>query len=102
MENIGPSVSRYGLDSLGLENLARVYWNLPPARLYEEALSRGEAQLAAEGPIVASTGAHTGRSPKDKFTVRDASTEPDIWWGNNKDVSPATFDGLWRKAQEFL
>ncbi|MDX1996419.1 MAG: phosphoenolpyruvate carboxykinase [Thermoanaerobaculia bacterium] len=102
MENIGPVVSRFGLDTLGLKNLARVFWNLPPARLYEEALVRGEARLAAEGPLVASTGAHTGRSPKDKFTVRDAQTEPDIWWGNNKDVSPETFDRLLAKAQGFL
>ena len=40
-------------------------WNLSPAALYEEAVRRGEGQIAANGPLVCRTGQHTGRSPND-------------------------------------
>ena len=60
----------HGLEALGIVRSGRVHWNLSPAALYEEALRRGEASLAAEGPLVARTGQHTGRSPNDKFVVR--------------------------------
>jgi phosphoenolpyruvate carboxykinase (ATP) len=70
MENLGPYISRAGLDSLGLTGARRVYWNLPPARLYEEALARGEAVVSCGGPLLAETGAHTGRSPNEMFVVR--------------------------------
>jgi phosphoenolpyruvate carboxykinase (ATP) len=56
-----------------------VHANLSVARLVETALKRGEARLAANGALVAVTGARTGRSPKDKFTVDDAVTH-DPWW----------------------
>ena len=46
MENLGPHVNRFGLDRHGILNAGNVYWNLPPAQLYEHALRRGEAVLA--------------------------------------------------------
>ena len=58
----------------GLTAGARVHANLPVSQLFETALVRGEARLAANGALVAYTGARTGRSPKDKFTVDDAMT----------------------------
>ena len=58
----------------------RARWNLSPAALYEESIRRGEALLAAEGPLACRTGQHTGRSPNDKFVVREPSTEGDIEW----------------------
>ena len=81
MRNRGAHVSRHGLDMHGIETGGRVYWNLPPARLYEEALKRGEAELAAEGPLVARTGEHTGRSPGDRFLVRADAAADAVWWG---------------------
>ena len=45
----------HGLEALGIVRSGRVHWNLSPAALYEEALRRGEAQLAADGPLVART-----------------------------------------------
>src|SRR5690606_11236061 len=57
-------------------------------------IRRNEARLSAHGALVAETGQHTGRSPKDKFVVRDAGTEPHVWWDNNKAMSPAQFDTL--------
>jgi phosphoenolpyruvate carboxykinase (ATP) len=65
--------------------------NLLEPVLIEEAIRRGEAQFAAGGALAADTGVHTGRSPKDKFTVRDAGTEADVWWGNNAALTPEQF-----------
>jgi len=74
---------------------AKVAWNLSAPALYEEAVRRNEATLAAEGPLVSVTVPHTGRSPKDKFIVRDASTETEIAWGEvNRPMSPAHFETL--------
>ncbi|MEM7480556.1 MAG: phosphoenolpyruvate carboxykinase (ATP) [Acidobacteriota bacterium] len=99
MRHEGPYVARAGLERHGIEKAGTVYWNLPPARLYEEALKRGEAILAADGPLVAETGAHTGRSPNDKFTVREPSSENDIWWGAvNREISAEVFERLYRKV----
>ena len=53
----------------------RAQWNLSAAALYEEAVRRGEGLMAAEGPLVCRTGQHTGRSPNDKFIVREPSSE---------------------------
>jgi phosphoenolpyruvate carboxykinase (ATP) len=61
MRNEGPVVSSFGLDQHGITEAGTVYWNLPPARLVEMAVRRGEAMLAAEGPLVCLTGSHTGR-----------------------------------------
>src|ERR1019366_9072607 len=58
-----------------------VHTNLPVAQLVEIALMRGEARLAANGALVAYTGARTGRSPKDKFTVDDEVTHSIVDWG---------------------
>ena len=55
------------------ENKPNVFRNLEAPRLYEEAIRRGEAKIATGGALVAETGAHTGRSPQDKFIVRDGA-----------------------------
>ena len=73
----------------------RVHANLPVAELVETAIRRGEACLAANGALLATTGARTGRSPKDKFTVDDAATHNVIDWGRvNKPLSPDRFEAL--------
>ncbi|HEY1910853.1 MAG TPA: phosphoenolpyruvate carboxykinase [Vicinamibacterales bacterium] len=83
-----------GLGHEGIAN-ARVRWNLSPAVLYEEAVRRQEAQLSADGPLACLTGQHTGRSPNDKFIVREASSEAEIAWGSvNRAMDPAQFDLL--------
>ena len=58
-----------------------VRWNLSAAALYEEAVRREEGVIAAEGPLACRTGQHTGRSPNDKFIVREPSSEAEIAWG---------------------
>ncbi|NJL29953.1 MAG: phosphoenolpyruvate carboxykinase (ATP), partial [Thermoanaerobaculia bacterium] len=102
MQNRGPFISRHGLDRQGFLNTGTVFWNLPPAQLYEHAIRRGEAAMAAEGPLVATTGSHTGRSPKDKFVVREGSSEADIWWGSvNVPIEPARFESLFQRARAY-
>ena len=75
MDNIGLFNASHGADASGFANLKCVHWNLEAAALAEESIRRGETRLAAGGALVADTGAHTGRSPKDKFTVRDVLTD---------------------------
>jgi phosphoenolpyruvate carboxykinase (ATP) len=80
----------------------RAHRNLSPARLYEEAIRRGEALLAAEGPLVAYTGEHTGRSPKDRYVVRRPHSEKEIWWGAvNQPMEPERFEHLLNRALSF-
>jgi len=83
----------HGLEALGIVRSGGVHWNLSPAALYEEALRRGEGALAAEGPLVCRTGQHTGRSPNDKFVVREPSSEQHVRWGEvNRPIEEAQFD----------
>jgi hypothetical protein len=83
----------HGLEALGIVRAGHVHWNLSPAALYKQALCRGEAQMAAEGPLVARTGQHTGRSPNDKFVVREPQSEQHVHWGAvNRPIEEAKFD----------
>lgn len=70
----------------------RKNWKEP--RLYETSVANGESHVANGGALVVETGQHTGRSAKDKFTVRDATTENTVWWDNNAAMTPAHFDTL--------
>jgi phosphoenolpyruvate carboxykinase (ATP) len=87
------------LAQLGFSRIPRVHLNLSVARLYEEALRRGEAMLAADGPLVAHTGAHTGRSANDRFIVKSGDAERLVAWGQvNKPLSPDYFARLKKKV----
>ena len=103
MDNRGPFISGFGIDRQGLTTSGKVYWNLPPARLYEEAIRRGEALLTAAGPIAALTGEHTGRSANDKFLVRRSPSADRIWWGKvNAATSVESFQALGEKVRAYL
>ena len=87
----------HGLEALGIVRSGRVHWNLGTAALYEEALRRAEGHLAAEGPLVCKTGQHTGRSPNDKFVVKEPVSEKHVHWGTvNRPIDEAKFDALHR------
>jgi phosphoenolpyruvate carboxykinase (ATP) len=73
--------SRYGLENHGIRNPGTVFWNLNPVELVEHAIRRGEGSLVDGGPFNAITRPHTGRSPQDRFIVREPSSEADIDWG---------------------
>src|SRR3954447_19727905 len=69
--------------------------NLTAAELYEEAIRNEEGLLAASGSMVVSTGQYTGRSPKDKFVVKEPSSEDKIWWGSvNQPLDEDKFNNL--------
>jgi len=90
----GPKVSSHGLDKMGFTDVKVSHWNHCAASLVEMAIERGEGELAAKGPIVVKTGQHTGRSAQDKFIVRTAATEDQVWWDNNKGMDESAFDTL--------
>ena len=77
----------------------KVHHNLHHIDLLEIAVRRGEGRLASTGAFVVETGAHTGRSAQDKFTVRDEATESEVWWDNNKGMTRAHFDRLYADFQ---
>ena len=95
--------SEYGLKNHGFVELDRVFWNLPPAALYEEAVFRGEGNVARGGPFLVNTGKHTARAAADKFVVQEATTADKIWWGEyNRPFSPDKFNALLARLQAFL
>ena len=95
--------SQYGLDRHGIENVNVVYWNASTPLLYEEALRRREGRLAHLGPLVVRTGQYTGRSPRDKFIVREPSSEQQVWWGEvNRPMDPQKFHVLRGRLLAYL
>ncbi|MCA9927717.1 MAG: phosphoenolpyruvate carboxykinase (ATP) [Anaerolineales bacterium] len=103
MQNFGSNVSKYGVDNHGIRNPGTVYWNLSTPMLYEQVIRRREGLLAHLGPIVVHTGDHTGRSPNDKFTVKEPTSENDIWWGKvNRPISQQQFDNIHRKMIAYM
>lgn len=82
---------------------AKAFVNLSNKELVEAALKQGEGELASNQALVVKTGARTGRSPKDRFIVRDDVTETQVDWNNiNQAISPDKFDALWQKASDYL
>src|SRR5580704_14237798 len=93
--NAGIRPSSYGLEHHGIRNINVAYWNLGTAQLLEHAIQRREGNLASGGAFVVRTGQFTGRSPKDKFIVRDETTDSHVAWGPvNQPMSEANFDRL--------
>ncbi len=86
-------------DSFSLSVPGKIIQNLGHIELLEHAVRRGEGRLASTGAFVVETGAHTGRSAQDKFTVRNDVTEKQIWWDNNKSITQAQFDVLYADFQ---
>lgn len=103
MESYGIQDMVHGIEKHGIINPGHVFWHLPTPALYEQALSGREGQLVHLGPLVVRTGSHTGRAPKDRFIVKEETTERDIWWGDvNRPISQAHFDRLQRRLQAYL
>ncbi len=93
--NTGVNPSSYGLENHGIRNPGVVAWNLGRAALIEEVLRRREGKLANNGAVVVRTGQRTGRSPKDRFIVRNESSAARIDWGEvNYPFEPEAFDRL--------
>ncbi len=95
--------SAHGLDRHGLKNLGHVYWNLPAAALYEEAVWRREGEVVEGGPLLVRTGKHTARSAKDKFVVKESGSEDKVWWGNyNQPCSVEQYERLRKRQMAYV
>src|SRR5881296_1696925 len=87
--------ARIGLSAHGIRHDGHVYWDPTTSLLYTHALRRGDGRLAEGGPLAVDTGRHTGRSPKDKFVVREPGSEDRIWWGSvNQPLEEESFERL--------
>ena len=88
---------------LGLTNVKGVLWNLTAAELVEESLKNGEGQLTDTGALMVRTGKFTGRSPKDRYIVKDDITKDKVWWGDiNISYDADKFDALFARMTEFV
>jgi phosphoenolpyruvate carboxykinase (ATP) len=98
-----PRESTQGLEPQGLTPSGVLHWNLVAPELVQAAIRRGEGELADMGPFVAVTAPHTGRSPNDKFIVREPSSEADVDWGKvNQWFAADSFDLLLADVQAYL
>ena len=94
---------RIDLGEHGIDAGGRVHLHPSTSLLYTHALQANEGRLAEGGPLVVDTGRHTGRSPNDKFLVREPGSEDRIWWGTvNQSIDEARFEGLRDKLTSFL
>jgi phosphoenolpyruvate carboxykinase (ATP) len=95
--------SSTGLGAQGLKPAGTLHWNLEAPDLVQAAIRKGEGELAHMGPFVAVTKPHTGRSPNDKFVVKEPSTEADVDWGKvNQPISEAHYEALLADVQAYL
>ena len=90
------------LDDMGLCELNSTMYNLNESALVKEAISRNEGVIGYGGALVVKTGSHTGRSAKDKFIVREKTTENNIWWENTREISPKHFSCLYDDVVSYL
>jgi phosphoenolpyruvate carboxykinase (ATP) len=91
------------IQTLGMKDPKQVFWNLAPDELVRATLERQQGKLASNGALAINTGTFTGRSPKDRFIVKDSLTEAHVWWGDvNIAMTPAQFDGLYQKMMQYV
>lgn len=91
------------LSYVGLDGALKVHRNLSKAELVEASIRKYEGVLSKDGVFVANTGKYTGRSPNDKFTVKDELTSESIWWGtHNQPMEPVVASKLGDKIAQYL
>jgi len=90
------------LEQYGIKN-AQVKYQLTPDQLQEETLEKGQGKVASSGALAVNTGEFTGRSPMDRFIVKDSITEDKVWWGNiNIPFDADKFQKLYDKVTDYL
>ena len=90
------------LESYGIKN-AEAHWNLSSEDLANISVEKGMATKASTGALAVNTGKFTGRSPEDRFIVKDHLTEDSVWWGKiNKPFDSEAFDKLYDKVANYL
>lgn len=91
------------LAELGLAHTESLHYQSPPAELIQDTLRRGEGRLSDSGALAIETGAFTGRSPQDKFTVRDEITDATVDWnGFNIPIEEKFFHLIRKKVLAYL
>ena len=91
------------LHNQGIKNINNVFYNRTTPSLYEQAARRREAMIAHMGPLIVRTGQHTGRSPNDKFVVKEPSSEKNIWWGKiNKSLDEKYFNKIYNHMLSYM
>jgi phosphoenolpyruvate carboxykinase (ATP) len=99
---IGINPDSASLTGLGFSGKEKVLWNLSPASLIEETIRLGQGDFNSTGALMIDTGEFTGRSPKDKFTVKDDLTKDTVWWGDvNFPFEPEKFAALRKKMAAY-
>ena len=94
--------AKKNLSDIGISK-AKVHWNLSPDDLQQHAIDNGQAKLTSQGAITINTGKFTGRSPLDRFIVKDSITENSVWWGDiNIPFSEEKFNQLHKKMLTYL
>ena len=102
MTETGKRAKNATISDLGIKS-ADAHWNLSSDKLAEISVSKGQATLTSTGAININTGEFTGRSPKDRFIVKDALTEDTVWWGDvNLSFDKVKFDALHKKVLNYL
>ncbi|MCT4664345.1 MAG: phosphoenolpyruvate carboxykinase (ATP) [Flavobacteriales bacterium] len=102
MTETGKRSSKFQISELGIKD-ATVYWNLDPKELTARTVEKGQGTIADSGALAIDTGKFTGRSPQDRFIVKDDITKDAVWWGDiNIPFEAANFDKLYHKMMEYL
>jgi phosphoenolpyruvate carboxykinase (ATP) len=102
MVNHTQSTKTISLDKYGIKN-AQIHYQLEPKKLQAITLEKGMGKETRNGTLAINTGKFTGRSPEDRFLVKDTYTEDRIWWGeSNKAISPENFDYLQGEVEKYL
>ena len=103
MDIFGTPPSTDNLSELGLKEITKVYWNLPPSELTEITVQKGMGRIASSGALAVNTGKFTGRSPKDRFIVKDRITQEVVWWGDiNIPFEESHFDVIYDKMMSYF
>jgi phosphoenolpyruvate carboxykinase (ATP) len=102
MENYALLTKSISLKNLGIEN-ATIHYQLSAKELHERTLQSGQGIEASTGALAIKTGEFTGRSPQDRFIVKDSITAYKVWWGNvNIPFHPQAFEKLYSKVTSYL
>lgn len=92
----------FSLEDYGIKN-ATVHYQLSPEELHQITVEKGMGVETSSGALAVNTGAFTGRSPKDRYLVRDDETEDKVWWGDiNLPFDSQKFDALYEKVVKYL
>jgi len=103
MDIIGTVPNSDNLKKLGFKNLSKVHWNLSPTSLTEISVNKNMGVITDTGALAINTGKFTGRSPKDRFIVKDEKTKDTVWWGDiNIPFEEEKFDALYNKIINYF